>query len=80
MDRRAVRLTETMLSVWLNSQGDHPVVFLVQGAALPAEAVSGLPGWAGDPAGVGEWGATSAGYQPGSQLLLQPVSLYSLHN
>lgn len=58
-----------MLSVWVYPKGDnscrcsllpHPGVCLVQGAELPAEAVSGLPGGAGDPAGVGEWGATSA--------------------
>lgn len=48
---------------------------LMQGAELPAEAVSGLPGGAGGPAGVGEWGAAAADNQPGSQLLLRPVSL-----
>lgn len=47
----------------------------MQGAELPAEAVSGLPGGAGDPAGVGERGASSANHQPGYQLLLRPVSL-----
>lgn len=46
----------------------------MQGAKLPAEAVSGLPGGAGDPAGVGERGASSANHQPGYQLLLRPVS------
>lgn len=50
----------------------------MQGAELPAEAVSGLPGRAGDPAGVGEWGATSANHQPGYQLLLWPVSVCSM--
>lgn len=50
----------------------------MQGAELPAEAVSGLPGGAGDPAGVGERGATSANHQPGYQLLLWPVSVYSM--
>lgn len=43
----------------------HPSLCLMQGAELPAEAVSGLPGGAGDPAGVGERGATSANHQPG---------------
>lgn len=52
-------------------------VCLMQGAELPAEAVSGLPGGAGDPAGVGERGASSADHQPGYQLLLWPVSTYS---
>lgn len=51
----------------------------MQGAELPAEAVSGLPGGAGDPAGVGERGATSANHQPGYQLLLRPVSAYDQH-
>lgn len=55
----------------------HPAVCLMQGSELPAEAVSGLPGGAGDPAGVGEWGASSADHQPGYQLLLWPVSIYS---
>lgn len=36
----------------------------MQGAKLPAEAVSRLPGGAGDPVGVGERWATSANYQP----------------
>lgn len=57
----------------------HPAVCLMQGAELPAEAVSGLPGGAGDPAGVGERGATSADHEPGYQLLLWPVSIYSQH-
>lgn len=57
----------------------HPAVHLMQGAELPAEAVSGLPGGAGDPAGVGERGATSADHQPGYQLLLRPVSIYGQH-
>lgn len=48
----------------------------MQGAELPAEAVSGLPGGAGDPAGVGERGATSADHQLGYQLLLRPVSIH----
>lgn len=51
----------------------------MQGAELPVEAVSGLPGGAGDPAGVGERGATSADLQPGNQLLLRPVSLHGQH-
>lgn len=50
----------------------------MQGAELAAEAVSGLPGGAGDTAGVGEWGATSANHQPGYQLLLWPVSVSSM--
>lgn len=55
-----------------------PTLCLMQGAELPAEAVSGLPGGAGDPAGVGEWGAASANHKPGCQLLLWPVSVYSM--
>ena len=68
-----------ILSVGLitHSGVSHPAVCLMQGAELPAEAVSGLPGGAGDPAGVGERGATSANHQPGYQLLLRPVSLYA---
>lgn len=58
----------------------HPAVCLMQGAELPAEAVSGLPGGAGGPAGVGERGAASADHQPGSQLLLRPVSVHSSHH
>ena len=58
---------------------EQPAVCLMQGAELPAEAVSGLPGGAGDPAGVGERGATSADHQPGCQLFLRPVSLCTLH-
>lgn len=46
----------------------------MQGAELPAEAVSGLPGGASDPAGVGKRGAASANHKPGYQLLLWPVS------
>lgn len=53
----------------------YPAVCLMQGAELPTEAVSGQPGGTGDPAGVGEWGATSADHQPGSQFFLWPVSL-----
>ncbi len=56
----------------------HPAVCLMQGAELPAEAVSGLPGGAGDPAGVGERGATSANHKPGYQLLLWPVSPHTV--
>lgn len=43
----------------------HPSVCLMQGAELPAETVPGLPGGAGDPAGVGERGAPPAYHQPG---------------
>lgn len=79
-----------ILSVWLTQRViihssvkcsllSHPAVCLMQGAELPAEAVSGLPGGAGDPAGVGERGATSANHQPGYQLLLRPVSVYDQH-
>lgn len=75
-----------ILSVWLTQRVMihisgvlllHPAVCLLQGAELPAEAVSGLPGGAGDPAGVGERGASSADYQPGYQLLLRPVSIHA---
>lgn len=64
------------MSVWLThwviihsnvkfSLLSHPAVCLIQGAELPIEAVSGLPGGAADPAGVGERRATSANHQPG---------------
>lgn len=74
------------LSVWLTQRVmihigvvlPHPAVCLMQGAELPAEAVSGLPGGAGDPAGVGERGASSADHQPGYQLLLWPVGIFGL--
>lgn len=77
-----------ILSVWLTNRVIiqissnrvvlfNPAVCLMQGAELPAEAVSGLPGGAGDPAGVGEWGASPADHQPGYQLLLRPVSIHS---
>lgn len=38
------------------------VLFCIQGAQLPSEAVSGLPGGAGGAAGVGERGTTSANH------------------
>lgn len=40
----------------------HSPVCLLQSKEFPAEAVSGLPGGAGHPAGVGERGATSANH------------------
>lgn len=40
----------------------HCPVCLLQSKEFPAEAVSGLPGGAGHPAGVGERGATSANH------------------
>lgn len=52
----------------------HHALCVVQGAQLPAETVAGLPGGAGDPAGLGERGASSANHQPGHQLLLWTVS------
>lgn len=77
----AVETEMILLSAWLCLQGDdsllHPAVRVLQGAELPAEAVSGLPGGAGDPAGVGERGAAAADLQPGAPLFLQPVSLRS---